>query len=47
VLDWNLIYRTGSQLQALAPDGADPDRVSVCADVTSVNIYLEVRRPVS
>jgi extracellular factor (EF) 3-hydroxypalmitic acid methyl ester biosynthesis protein len=47
VLDWNLIYRSGSQLQALAPDGADPDQITVCADVTSVNIYLEVRKPVS
>jgi extracellular factor (EF) 3-hydroxypalmitic acid methyl ester biosynthesis protein len=47
VLDWNLIYRTGNQLQALAPDGAHPDEVTVCADVTSVNIYLQVRKPAS
>ena len=45
VLDWNLIYRSGNQLRTLAPDGADPDRISVTADVTSVNIYLEVRKP--
>ena len=44
VLDWNLIYRTGAQLRTVAPDAADPDLVSVCADVTSVNIYLEVRK---
>jgi len=45
VLDWNLIYRGGRQLAEVAPDKADPDRVSVSADVTSVNIYLEVRKP--
>jgi extracellular factor (EF) 3-hydroxypalmitic acid methyl ester biosynthesis protein len=47
VLDWNLIYRKGAQLQALAPNDAHPDEVNVCADVTGVNIYLEVRKPVS
>ncbi len=45
VLDWNLIYRGGSQLKALAPDHANPDLVTVFADPTSVNIYLEVRKP--
>lgn len=45
VLDWNLIYRSGAQLKTVAPDAALPDLVSVCADVTSVNIYLEVRKP--
>jgi extracellular factor (EF) 3-hydroxypalmitic acid methyl ester biosynthesis protein len=45
VLDWVLIYRGGSQLAEVAPQKADPDRVSVAADVTSVNIYLTVRKP--
>jgi extracellular factor (EF) 3-hydroxypalmitic acid methyl ester biosynthesis protein len=47
VLDWNLIYRSGARLRAVAPDDACPDEVSTCADVTSVNIYLEVRKPLS
>ncbi|HZV33976.1 MAG TPA: class I SAM-dependent methyltransferase, partial [Verrucomicrobiae bacterium] len=45
VLDWVLIYRNGSELAAVVPGKADPDWVSVSADVTSVNIYLEVRKP--
>jgi extracellular factor (EF) 3-hydroxypalmitic acid methyl ester biosynthesis protein len=45
VLEWHLIYRNGPQMLTLAPDKADPDRVNVVADVTGVNIYLEVRRP--
>jgi extracellular factor (EF) 3-hydroxypalmitic acid methyl ester biosynthesis protein len=45
MLDWNLIYRNGTELRALAPDAADPDLVSVCADITSVNVYMEVRKP--
>jgi extracellular factor (EF) 3-hydroxypalmitic acid methyl ester biosynthesis protein len=47
VLDWNLIYRSGAQLREAAPDAAHPDEVTVSADVTSVNIYLEVRKPLS
>jgi extracellular factor (EF) 3-hydroxypalmitic acid methyl ester biosynthesis protein len=45
VLDWNLIYRRGARLREAAPDAAHPDDLSVSADVTSVNIYLEVRKP--
>jgi extracellular factor (EF) 3-hydroxypalmitic acid methyl ester biosynthesis protein len=45
VLEWVLIYRSGRQLQAVAPDAADPELVTVNADPTSVNIYLEVRKP--
>jgi len=45
VLDWNLIYRSGKQLEAVAPDYAPPEKVSVFSDVTSVNIYIEVRKP--
>lgn len=45
MLDWVLIYRSGKQLGSVAPKLADPDRVSVHADVTSVNIFVEVRKP--
>ena len=45
VLEWVLIYRTGGQLRTLAPTKADPENVSVQADETSVNLYLEVRKP--
>lgn len=45
ILDWNLIYRTGREIAALAPDAAAPDDCSVIADTTSVNVFLEVRKP--
>ena len=47
VLDWNLVYRNGRQLLTVAPQQADADSVKVAADVTSVNIYLEARKPAS
>ncbi len=45
--EWYLIYRSGVQLGALA-DGLPSDaEVAVRADITSVNIFLEVRKPLS
>jgi extracellular factor (EF) 3-hydroxypalmitic acid methyl ester biosynthesis protein len=45
LLDWNLIYRTGAQMRKLRPRSADEDNISVLADVTGVNVMLEVRKP--
>lgn len=45
ILDWHLIYRNGKEFLALRPEESDPDWVSVRADITGVNIFLEVRRP--
>jgi extracellular factor (EF) 3-hydroxypalmitic acid methyl ester biosynthesis protein len=45
LLDWHLIYRTGPQLAALKPQGADADSVCVRCDDTGANVFLEVRKP--
>ncbi len=45
LMDWHLIYRTGDQLKALAPKGALPENIAITADVTGVNIFLEVTKP--
>src|SRR5262249_40532224 len=45
VLEWHLIYRNGREMMTVKPDDAHPDLCSVTADVTGVNIYLEVRKP--
>jgi extracellular factor (EF) 3-hydroxypalmitic acid methyl ester biosynthesis protein len=47
ILDWHLIYRTGKQLRDLGPKAAGPDFSYVQADHTGVNIFLEVRKPVT
>lgn len=45
LLDWHLVYRTGSELRSLTPPAADPDSVFVQCDDTGVNVFLEVRKP--
>jgi extracellular factor (EF) 3-hydroxypalmitic acid methyl ester biosynthesis protein len=45
ILDWNLIYRTAQQLFELRPDKAPKDACLVQSDLTSVNVFLEVRKP--
>jgi len=45
LLDWHLVYRTGPELRALKPRGADPDSVFVRCDDTGVNVFIEVRKP--
>ncbi|HLP76212.1 MAG TPA: class I SAM-dependent methyltransferase [Candidatus Paceibacterota bacterium] len=45
MLDWNLIYRSGKDFAALAPEKASPDHVSVVAENAGVNVFLEVRKP--
>jgi extracellular factor (EF) 3-hydroxypalmitic acid methyl ester biosynthesis protein len=45
ILDWNLIYRSGAEMNCLLPDGASPEHATVQADLTSVNLFLEVRKP--
>lgn len=45
VLEWHLIYRSAAQFRSLAPGEAPHDSVKVYADITGVNIFMEVRRP--
>jgi len=45
LMEWHLIYRTGAQLQALAPSQAAPEQCRLEADITGVNVFLEIRKP--
>ena len=45
ILDWNLIYRTGRQLAALRPDAVTAEACTVTADLSGVNVFLEIRKP--
>ena len=45
IFEWHLIYRTGKELGALAPKQAPPEAVSITAEPTSSNVFIEVRKP--
>lgn len=47
VLEWHLIYRNSAQFRPLAPAEAPPDAVRIYSDVTGVNIFMEVRSPLT
>jgi extracellular factor (EF) 3-hydroxypalmitic acid methyl ester biosynthesis protein len=47
ILEWHLIYRDGHQMRALAPAGAVPEQVQISSDLSGVNVFLEVRKPVA
>ncbi len=45
ILDWNLIYRNAKELFDFRPDAALGEACLVQSDLTSVNVFLEVRKP--
>jgi extracellular factor (EF) 3-hydroxypalmitic acid methyl ester biosynthesis protein len=45
LLDWHLIYRDKARFAALSPDSADHDKISVIAENTGANLFLEIRKP--
>jgi extracellular factor (EF) 3-hydroxypalmitic acid methyl ester biosynthesis protein len=45
VLDWHLIYRNRNNAVNLLPDGVQPDEAKFQEDSTSVNIFIETRKP--
>jgi len=45
IMEWHLIYRTGSKLASLKPDQVEPGAFEVRSDTTGVNIYFEARKP--
>jgi extracellular factor (EF) 3-hydroxypalmitic acid methyl ester biosynthesis protein len=45
VLDWHLIYRNTRKAATLIPDRAPADTVRVLKDSTTVNVFIEVRKP--
>ena len=44
-LEWHLVYRNQAGFLALKPEAAPAENCKVSADVTGVNIFLEVRKP--
>jgi extracellular factor (EF) 3-hydroxypalmitic acid methyl ester biosynthesis protein len=45
VLDWHLIYRNRNAAVGLVPEGARLEDAKFQEDTTSVNIFIEVRKP--
>ena len=46
LLDWHLNYRNASEARALYPAQAPGGSASVRSDMTGVNLFIEVRKPV-
>jgi extracellular factor (EF) 3-hydroxypalmitic acid methyl ester biosynthesis protein len=44
IFEWHLIYRDGKQLRGLAPDQGIADLISVKAETSSSNVFIEVRK---
>jgi len=47
ILEWHLICRNRQQMQALVPDATPAPAAQIEADVTGVNLFLEIRKPAS
>jgi extracellular factor (EF) 3-hydroxypalmitic acid methyl ester biosynthesis protein len=47
LMDWHLIYRDAEQLMTVAPQKAPRENCRVLSDNTKVNIFLEVRKPLT
>jgi len=45
VLDWHLIYRNSKESAALIPDQAVDETRRMSRDPTTVNVFIEVRKP--
>lgn len=45
MLDWHLVYRSGTQVRALIPERAPADLAQSCAEETGTNVFLEIRKP--
>lgn len=45
IFEWHLIYRSGRDFSSIAPVQAPPDHVSLAADTSSGNLFLEIRKP--
>jgi hypothetical protein len=44
-LEWFLIYRSGKQLAALAPNQVHGDDCDVIAEPSGTHLFLQVRKP--
>jgi extracellular factor (EF) 3-hydroxypalmitic acid methyl ester biosynthesis protein len=47
LMDWHLIYRDAEQLMTVAPQKAPRENCRVLSDDTRVNIFIEVRKPLT
>jgi extracellular factor (EF) 3-hydroxypalmitic acid methyl ester biosynthesis protein len=45
VMDWNLIYRNGTGMDALRPDQVPSECGRTVSDLTGINLYYEMRKP--
>jgi len=45
VVDWHLVYRNAAQMRDLIPKNISRDDVRVFSEVSSVNIFAEIRKP--
>ncbi len=45
MLDWHLVYRTGTEVRALVPERVPADLASTCIEDTGANVFLEIRKP--
>jgi extracellular factor (EF) 3-hydroxypalmitic acid methyl ester biosynthesis protein len=46
LLDWNLVYRNARQSLTLRPTEALQEATTVSTDITGVNLFIEVRKPI-
>jgi len=45
ILEWHLIYRNSGDMERLRPSQARPEDTRIVADITGVNLFMEVRKP--
>jgi extracellular factor (EF) 3-hydroxypalmitic acid methyl ester biosynthesis protein len=44
-VDWHLIYRNYNKMKKLIPQGAPEELCRIRSEQSSVNVFLEVRKP--
>jgi extracellular factor (EF) 3-hydroxypalmitic acid methyl ester biosynthesis protein len=47
MVDWYLVYRDARQMREIMPEGIPGDAVRVFSEVSSVNIFAEIRKPLN
>jgi extracellular factor (EF) 3-hydroxypalmitic acid methyl ester biosynthesis protein len=45
VVDWHLVYRDAERMQAMKPAQATSAATRIWSEPTSVNIFMELRKP--
>jgi extracellular factor (EF) 3-hydroxypalmitic acid methyl ester biosynthesis protein len=47
MVDWYLVYRNARQMREIMPEGIPGDAVRIFSEVSSVNIFAEIRKPLN